>query len=144
MPDQKETLLVKMSSQRFPITSNTNIATKKILLKRKNQEKIFGIVLTISHYTGMRPKEQLGLRWKDIKINQNDSKEDKKINRLIYIPADNSKTGRSREIIAPIQPQLERLKKWYSQLGIEVNENGDQYIFQDSHYQQLKKTYPQQ
>ncbi len=77
----------------------------------------------------MRPKEQLGLRWKDIKINQNDSQEDKKINRLIYIPSTNSKTGRSREIIAPIQPQLERLKKWYRQLGIEVNENGDQYIF---------------
>ena len=102
---------------------------KDITEKEKIKRRIFGIVLTISHYTGMRPKEQLGLRWKDIKINQNDSQEDKKINRLIYIPSTNSKTGRSREIIAPIQPQLERLKKWYRQLGIEVNENGDQYIF---------------
>ena len=39
MPDQKETLLVKMSSQRFPITSNTNIATKKILLKKKKSRE---------------------------------------------------------------------------------------------------------
>jgi len=102
---------------------------KDITEKEKIKRRIFGIVLTIAHYTGMRPKEQLGIKWRDIRINKLDSNEDQKINRIISIPKENSKTGVGREIVAPIQPQLQRLKKWYRELGFEVNENGDQYVF---------------
>ena len=63
---------------------------KDITEKEKIKRRIFGIVLTISHYTGMRPKEQLGLRWKDIKINQNDSKKIKNKQTNLY-STDNSR-----------------------------------------------------
>ena len=102
---------------------------KDITEKEKIKRRIFGIALTIAHYTGMRPKEQLGIKWRDIRINKLDSNEDQKINRIISIPKENSKTGVGREIVAPIQPQLQRLKKWYRELGFEVDENGDQYVF---------------
>ena len=89
--------------------------TKKEQLKRQ----VYALVFTISHFTGMRPKEQLGLRWEDITINEQDDKADKKINRLVHIRSDNSKTGRSRDIIAPIAPQVERIKKHYRDFGFE-------------------------
>ena len=90
--------------------------TKKEQLKRR----VYALVFTISHFTGMRPKEQLGLRWEDITINEQDDKADKKINRLVHIRSDNSKTGRSRDIIAPIAPQVERIKKHYVTLVLNL------------------------
>ena len=71
----------------------------------------------------------LAMKWSDITINPNDDKIGKQVNRLVHIPAENSKTGRSRDIIAPIAPQLERLKKWYRELGFEVNDRSSDYVF---------------
>ena len=95
------------------------------LIKRR----VYGLVFTMSHYLGCRPKEMLAIKWSDISINRNDDKVGKEVNRLIHIPAENSKTGRSRDIIAPIAPQLARLVKWYRKLGFEVNQNSDQFVF---------------
>ena len=95
------------------------------LIKRR----VYGLVFTMSHYLGCRPKEMLAIKWSDISINPNDDKVGKQVNRLIHIPAENSKTGRSRDIIAPIAPQLARLVKWYRKLGFEVHEKSDHFVF---------------
>ena len=99
--------------------------TKKEQIKRR----VYGIVFTLSHYLGCRPKEMLAIKWSDISINTNEESRLRKINRVIHIPADNSKTGRSRDIIAPVAPQLQRLAKWYRELGLRVNEKSNDYIF---------------
>ena len=69
------------------------------------------------------------MKWNQIKINPNESKWDKKINRVIHIPAELSKTGRSRDVIAPIADNIKSLIKWYSRFGIEVDEKSDNYVF---------------
>ena len=102
---------------------------KGITKKEQIKRRIYGIVFTLSHYTGARPKEMLAIKWSDISVNPNDTKEDKKTNRLIHISAENAKTGKSRDIIAPIAPQLERLVKWYKEFGLYVNEKSNDYIF---------------
>ncbi len=102
---------------------------KGIEKKEQIKRRIYGLAFTIAHYMGSRPREQLAMKWSDITINPNDDKVGKQVNRIIHIPAENSKTGRSRDIIAPIAPQLERLKKWYRELGFEVQDKSDQYVF---------------
>ena len=71
----------------------------------------------------------MNLKWKHISINTNEGTFDRKTNRVVHIPADNSKTGRSRDIIAPIAPQMNRLIRWYRDMGIEVDEKSDRYVF---------------
>ena len=68
------------------------------------KRRVYALVYTIHHYTGCRTKELLNLKWRHITINPNDNAFDRKTNRIVHIPADNSKTGRSRDIIAPIGP----------------------------------------
>ena len=102
---------------------------KGITRKEQIKRRIYGIVFTMSHYLGCRPKEMLAIKWSDISVNPNDDKFGKKVNRLVHIPADNSKTGRSRDIIAPIAPQLERLEKWYREFGLVVNTKSHDFIF---------------
>ena len=97
--------------------------------KEQIKRRVYGLVFTMHHYMGCRPKEMLAMKWSDITINPNDDKIGKQVNRLVHIPAENSKTGRSRDIIAPIAPQLERLKKWYRELGFEVNDRSSDYVF---------------
>ena len=99
--------------------------TRREYIKRR----VYALVYTIHHYTGMRTKEMLTLKWNQISINPNDSKWDKGINRVIHIPADYSKTGRSRDIVAPVAQQFQRLIKWYRELGLEVDEKSDHYVF---------------
>ena len=52
---------------------------------------ICGLYLTINYYTGARNKEMLGIRWRDVAAIATESKEDQRINRSIFIPADNAK-----------------------------------------------------
>ena len=89
---------------------NENGLTENEKIKRR----VYALTFTIHYYSGCRTKELLGIKWNDITLPQFENKSDpEKINRKIHIPKENSKTGRSRMIIAPIAPQLERLKKWY-------------------------------
>ena len=96
--------------------------------KERIKRRIYGITHTIHHYTGMRPKELLSMRWCDI----SDVDKDKKgygVDKVIHISSEVAKTGQSRDVIAPISNQLERLKKWYLKLGHRVNENSNEYVF---------------
>jgi len=91
------------------------------------KRRVYGLYLTIVYYTGMRPKEALGLRWKDIQPIPTESKEDQRVNRSIFIPAENAKTGRSRHLVAPVAIQFERIKEHYKKLRIEINP--EDYVF---------------
>lgn len=115
---------------------------KGISNKEQIKRRVYGIVFTLSHYLGCSPKEMLAIKWSDISINPNDDKKDQKINRLIHIPADNSKTGRSRDIIAPIAPQLERLMKWYKEFGFDVDEKSNDFIFPRMTYSVINENVP--
>ena len=88
---------------------------------------IYGLYLTINYYTGARNKEMLGIRWRDVAPIATESKEDQRINRSIFIPADNAKTGRSRHIVAPVASQFDRIKAHYKKARIEVDR--DDYVF---------------
>jgi len=93
----------------------------------RTKRRVYGLYLTINYYTGARCKEMLGLRWKDIQPIPTESKEDQRINRSIFIPAENAKTGRSRHIVAPVAIQFERIKEHYKKLRIETQP--DDYVF---------------
>ena len=101
---------------------------KGITEKERIKRRIYGITHTIHHYTGMRPKELLSTRWSDISDVDRDKKGYGK-DKVIHISADRSKTGASRDLIAPIANQLETLKKWYAQLGYHVEPNSNKYVF---------------
>jgi len=88
---------------------------------------VYGLYLTINYYTGARNKEMLGIKWSDVAPIPTESKEDQRINRSIFIPAENAKTGRSRHIVAPVASQFERIKAHYKKAGIEINR--DDYVF---------------
>ncbi len=88
---------------------------------------IYGLYLTINYYTGARNKEMLGIRWRDVAVIATESKEDQRINRSIFIPADNAKTGRSRHIVAPVASQFDRIKAHYKKARIGVDR--DDYVF---------------
>ena len=88
----------------------------------------FGLYLTIQYYGGFRNKEVLGIKWGDIKQIKKSSKLEARINRSIYIPEWNSKTGVSRECVAPVGIQFERLKEHYKKLGI-TEFGKDDYVF---------------
>ena len=88
----------------------------------------FGLYLTIQYYGGFRNKEVLGIRWGDVKQIKKSSKLEQRINRSIYIPEWNAKTGVSREVVAPVGMQFERLKEHYKKLGI-TEFGREDYVF---------------
>jgi len=88
----------------------------------------YGLYLTIQYYGGFRNKEILGIRWGDVKQIKKSSKLEQRINRSIYIPEWNSKTGVSRECVAPVGVQFERLKEHYKKLGI-TEFGREDYVF---------------
>ena len=95
-------------------------------LKRRQ----FGFYFTINYATGARNKEMLGIKWKDITTIKTDTEQNRKINRAIFIPPENSKTGKGRHIVAPVADTLERMRKMYKDNGI--NCDRDDYIFPKS------------
>jgi len=92
-------------------------------LKRRQ----FAFLFTIHYSTGARNKELLGLRWRDISIVKGEREELTRINRALFIPPENSKTGKGRHIVSPIADTLERMKKMYKDNGIESDR--DDFIF---------------
>ena len=51
--------------------------------KERIKRRVYGLVFTMCHYMGGRPKEILGLKWSDISINPSDDKKGKEINRQV-------------------------------------------------------------
>jgi integrase len=97
---------------------NTWCREKGISDLERTKRYIYSHYLVINYYTGCRNKEMLGLRWGDISTIKHEDKESQRINRGIFIPAENSKTGRSRTCVAPVAFQFERIKEHYKKLGI--------------------------
>ncbi len=94
----------------------------------RTKRSIYSLYLTINYYTGCRNKEMLGMRWGDISTIRTEDKEAQKINRGIFIPAENSKTGKSRTCVAPVAHQFEQIKRLYRKIGI--SEFGrDDFVF---------------
>tara|TARA_Y100000004_G_scaffold69673_1_gene78234 strand:- start:948 stop:2549 length:1602 start_codon:yes stop_codon:yes gene_type:complete len=100
---------------------------KDISEEERLKRRIYGLYLTIQYYGGFRNKEILGIRWKDISAIPTESKDDQRINRAIFIPASNSKTGRSRSCVAPVAIQFERIREHYKKANIEINK--DDFVF---------------
>lgn len=98
--------------------TNTWCREKEISELERTKRYIYSHYLVINYYTGCRNKEMLGLRWGDISTIKHEDKESQRINRGIFIPAENSKTGRSRTCVAPVAFQFERIKEHYKKLGI--------------------------
>lgn len=91
------------------------------------KRRVFALYFSIHYNIGARTKEMLGIKWKDISINPNDTPEQRKTNRVVRIHAENSKTGKGRYIVAPIAEKLDRIKKHYKKLGYEPKPND--YVF---------------
>ena len=101
---------------------------KGIKPDEKLKRRLYGLFFTIHHQTGQRSKEILGLKWGDISINPTDKPEKKRFNRVIHIRKENAKTGVSRNIIAPVAEQFNRIKEIYKSIGVEVGK--DDFVFQ--------------
>ena len=91
------------------------------------KRRVYGLYLSLQYNLGARNKEMLGIRWRDISSIKTDTPENQRINRSVFIPTENSKTGRSRYIVAPIAEKIERIQKWYQRLGIEWKP--EDYVF---------------
>ena len=70
------------------------------------KRKVFCCYLAIKYFSGFRNKEILGLKWTDVSPIKSESKERQKVNRAMFIPSSNSKTGKSRSCVAPVTYQF--------------------------------------
>jgi len=85
----------------------------------KQKRIIFYNIIGILYNTGLRPKEILGLRINELTTNEADSKELQQTHLKLLVRRENSKTGRSRVVVAPIRKRVERIKAAYKKLGVE-------------------------
>ena len=70
--------------------------------------------------TGLRPREFLTLRWCDItNYKGQDGKIDNKVV-VLHIRKEVAKTGRSRNVVAPVKRRLEVIKKSLKDIGYEI------------------------
>jgi integrase len=90
---------------------------------------MFREYMLIAYSTGCRPNELITMTWGDIRVNPQDSDEDKKIFRLMKVRSENSKTGVSRTINAPVARRLQRLESAYKKMGMRC-EHGD-FLFRN-------------
>jgi len=100
---------------RYKYTTDKS-ATEDERLKRRMFANVVGILAN----TGLRPKELLGLYWHEVKVNKNDSRRLQRSHRLITIRQDNSKTGRSRTVNAPVGERVDRIKGIYKDLNCQL------------------------
>ena len=94
----------------------------------RTKRYVYGLYLTIQYYGGFRNKEVLGIRWGDVKTIKKSDEYEFRVNRSVFIPAWNSKTGVSRDAVAPVGIQFERIKAHYKKLGI-TEFGKDDYVF---------------
>ena len=76
---------------------------KKVKAYEIEMRKTFKDFIGILFNTGCRPKELLGLKVKDITTNHSWNAKQKETNVVLYIPPENSKTGKGRRVVAPIK-----------------------------------------
>jgi integrase len=90
---------------------------------------IFRHYLLIGYSTGARVGELLKMTWGDVYVNPLDNAEAQRENRLMKVRAENSKTGKSREIVAKTARYLERLQEIYE--GVEMDCQHQHYLFRN-------------
>ena len=108
--------------------ANTWCRAKGISDLERIKRYVYCQYLIINYFTGCRNKEMLGIRWGDISTIKHEDKDNQRINRSIFISAENSKTGKSRFCVAPVAYQFERIKEHYKKLGIQ-NFGKDDFVF---------------
>ena len=107
------------------------IPEKGISNHEKQKRVIFYNAIGLLYNTGLRPKELLGLKVKEITKNEADTPELQKTHLKIVIRKENSKTGRSRVVVVPIKKRVERIKSAYKELGVD-HEPQDFLLFNPS------------
>ena len=100
---------------RYKYTTDKTVSEEERLKRR-----VFANIIGVLANTGLRPKELLGLYWHEIKVNKNDSRRLQRSHRLLTIRQDNSKTGRSRTVNAPVGERVDRIKDIYKDLKFEI------------------------
>jgi integrase len=95
--------------------------------RERVKRRVFGLYISINYNIGCRVSEMLNIRWCDISKNPNDTLEQQKLNRVITIHAEKSKTGKGRNIVAPIADKLTRIQNHYRKLG--YHPNPTDYVF---------------
>lgn len=103
--------------------------SERELQRRIVFEKLFGIF----NNTGMRPKELLGLRSKDILATDNPDKEIQEKCLTLVVLASNSKTGKGRRVVAPIKKRVNAIKIAYADAGLDhfLNPDSENLFFLD-------------
>jgi integrase len=86
--------------------------------------KIFKEFILIMANCGNRPKELLGLKYKEITSNSNWDKKTAETHIMMKIRKENSKTGRGRTCVSPIKKRIDRIIASYKRIGI-VHEPDD-------------------
>jgi integrase len=94
----------------------------------RTKRYVYTQYLVINYFTGCRNKEMLGIRWGDVSTIKHEDKDAQRINRGIFIPAQNSKTGKSRTCVAPVAFQFERIREHYRKIGI-TEFGREDYVF---------------
>lgn len=89
--------------------------------------KIWKEFIMIMANCGNRPKELLGLKYKEISSNPNWDKETTYSHIMIKIRKENSKTGKGRICVAPIKKRIDRIITSYKKLGI--RHEPEDYLF---------------
>lgn len=89
--------------------------------------KIFKEFILIMSNNGNRPKELLGLKFKEISSNPNWDKETADTHIMMKIRKENSKTGRGRICVSPVKNRIDRIIASYKKIGI-IHEPDD-YLF---------------
>ena len=89
----------------------------------KHRRIIYTKFVGVMVNTGMRPKEFLTLKWKDISAHKTADPKLKKKIAVISIRAENSKTGKARNIVAPVRRRLEVIKQSYKDIGYDPQPN---------------------
>ena len=79
---------------------------------------IFREYMLVAYSTGARPNELMTMTWADVRVNPQDSKENQQVMRLLKVRSENSKTGKSRTINAPVARRLQRLEQAYEEIGM--------------------------
>jgi len=79
--------------------------------------KLVGVMMNV----GTRVKECLGLQWNEVYANPLDDAEKRKVNMLVKIRKENSKTGKARVVAAPIKRRIDIIKREQMKLGLECN-----------------------
>ena len=121
---QKHDLQLLMKWMKDKYARESAMITNQEYIKRR----IYNLTFTIHYLTGMRPAELLGTKWSDIRPVRDTSKGGQD-NMVITIDGERCKTGKTRSLVAPIKPQLDRIKDWYGRLGHHVEPYSDEFVF---------------